>query len=333
MKRILTLLICLILLSGMAAAQIETTANVRLRTGPSTDDRIITTLPKGTVLIDLDSIMYDAQERPWYWVAWEGQDGWVCGDYLKITGESEYGAPSGDVISESRWVSVSLLSPNGAEAYPSGFGGCELWLFPDGTAHWLVYNGDGFLSRNPVGHWTRTGDDSLVFYQAEDLETAGEEEMRSFMLTDEGLFTPWDDDLILCLSAYDVLDRWLPISRDRLLGEWTFYAGETEGWEYTAAEEGINSTIRFSEAPNGNISFDYRWNDIVKSGIAEYNTNGLPGENDLMTAWAPWYICIERQGDERIDAYLLDDSFLRVEKFYDLDGSPAVSTQDYVRLD
>lgn len=331
MKRFWIVLLCLLLSAGTAMAELETTAKVRLRTGPDTSYRAITTVPEGTVLTDLDSIMYDAQERPWYWVEWNGQECWVCGDYAIMTGEQESGASPGESLAESRWVSVSLLGADGAQAYPSGFGGSELWLFPDGTAHWLVYNGDGLLSRDPVGHWQKTGDASLVFYQTESLAAAEEWAVQRFEVTDEGLCTPWDDELTLHLTAYDVLDRWLPSSRDRLIGDWVMYAGETEGWQYMAEEEGVDATLRFTEAPNGNLYYDYRRNGAVQTGVAQYNLNGEAGASDLMTAWAPWYLCIDLQGNERTCAFLANDALLRVESFYYLDGTPCLSTQDYIR--
>jgi uncharacterized protein YgiM (DUF1202 family) len=56
-----------------------TTANLNLRKGPSTDDAVITTMPKDSTVVAVEETPTDN----WYHVTYDGQDGWASGSYLE----------------------------------------------------------------------------------------------------------------------------------------------------------------------------------------------------------------------------------------------------------
>lgn len=62
-----------------AATKFTTTANLNLRTGPSTSDSIILTMPKGSEIEAVEETPTDN----WYHVTFNGQDGWASGSYLE----------------------------------------------------------------------------------------------------------------------------------------------------------------------------------------------------------------------------------------------------------
>jgi rare lipoprotein A len=65
-------------------AELTTTANLNLRTGPSTSHSVITTMEKGSVVVALG----DTQSG-WYHVeTQDGEQGWASGKYLKANGGS-----------------------------------------------------------------------------------------------------------------------------------------------------------------------------------------------------------------------------------------------------
>lgn len=61
--------------------KLRTTANLRLRDGPSTDAKVLLTVPANTLLLPT------VNENGWSKVSFEGNNGWVSNDYLESVGE------------------------------------------------------------------------------------------------------------------------------------------------------------------------------------------------------------------------------------------------------
>lgn len=70
----------------------KTTANLRLREGPSTNDGTITTLSRGTTVTILDG----APQNGFYKVSAGGDEGYCHGNYLALTSGSGSGSSSGE---------------------------------------------------------------------------------------------------------------------------------------------------------------------------------------------------------------------------------------------
>ncbi|GAA1858390.1 hypothetical protein GCM10009715_02380 [Paeniglutamicibacter psychrophenolicus] len=68
-------------------ASVRTTANLNLRTGPSTGYRILVTIPKGTTVKVLSRA-----SNGWYKVSYAGRTGWVSNYYVTAVGSSSPGA-------------------------------------------------------------------------------------------------------------------------------------------------------------------------------------------------------------------------------------------------
>lgn len=80
-------------LGGQVASgsKVETTAKVNLRTGPSTSQKIIETLPKGTTL----TIVKSTPTAGFYQVDHDGTTGWVSGKYIAIVEDADAPTPGG----------------------------------------------------------------------------------------------------------------------------------------------------------------------------------------------------------------------------------------------
>ncbi len=108
MKRIIIMLLALCILTGSALADIETTGNVNLRRGPGKEYSIVATVPKGTVLIDLDSIIKDDRGTEWYWVEYNGISCWISSKYANIIGRAGCIALEGYYGSNLKWAAQDL---------------------------------------------------------------------------------------------------------------------------------------------------------------------------------------------------------------------------------
>ena len=71
--------------------QLETTANLNFRTGPSNGDRVLRVLPKGTVV---RTVELTNPENSYYKIQHEGEAGWSHGGYMRVVGPA------------SPWVSI-----------------------------------------------------------------------------------------------------------------------------------------------------------------------------------------------------------------------------------
>ena len=79
---------------------LKTTGNVNMRTGPGTDNRLVTTLTKGS------SVVYQGQSSGrWHYVKYGAVYGWVYNDYLEI--DASRPAPTEEPEPEENMVSVS----------------------------------------------------------------------------------------------------------------------------------------------------------------------------------------------------------------------------------
>ena len=64
--------------TGSSTVIVKTTAKVKLRSGPSTDDKSLGTVPKGT---ELES---EGEEDGWTKVTYNGKEGYIRSDYLEV---------------------------------------------------------------------------------------------------------------------------------------------------------------------------------------------------------------------------------------------------------
>lgn len=85
-RRILSLVLVLMLIAGIALAEkVTTTGSVNMRSKPGLSYTIINTVPKGVTLEELD---WDTDDRDiiWYKVKYGGKTGWISSTYAKEQG-------------------------------------------------------------------------------------------------------------------------------------------------------------------------------------------------------------------------------------------------------
>lgn len=63
---------------------LRATANVHVRKGPGTENKIMGTLPSGTIVSYLRVSKKDTKKKTWYKINYNGQEGWVISDYVKF---------------------------------------------------------------------------------------------------------------------------------------------------------------------------------------------------------------------------------------------------------
>ena len=87
--RLLALALVLALLGGAALAEVKTTGNVWLRSGPGLSYSQITSFSKGRTLTYLGESSVDERGVTWYKVSSGRHTGWVSSRYSKLVGETE----------------------------------------------------------------------------------------------------------------------------------------------------------------------------------------------------------------------------------------------------
>lgn len=79
--------LALMLLCGLALAEVRTTASVNLRSGPGLDYDIVTSYPEGKSLEYLGETSTDDRGVAWYKVSTDKGEGWVSSRYAELKGE------------------------------------------------------------------------------------------------------------------------------------------------------------------------------------------------------------------------------------------------------
>jgi len=85
--RIAALALTLMLLCGLALAEVRTTASVNMRTGPGLNYEIVTSFSAGKSLTYLGESSVDDRGVTWYKVSGGKYTGWVSSKYTKLVGE------------------------------------------------------------------------------------------------------------------------------------------------------------------------------------------------------------------------------------------------------
>ncbi len=86
--------------AASAAATYATTANLNVRTGPSTSTKILTTLKKGTKVTGTGSVSKD-----WLPITYDGKKAYVCADYLKKSAAS---SSSSSVVTTTKKTTANV---------------------------------------------------------------------------------------------------------------------------------------------------------------------------------------------------------------------------------
>lgn len=92
--RIAALAMALVLLCGLALAEVRTTASVNLRSGPGLSYAIVTSYPEGKSLTYLGESSVDERGVTWYKVSSGKNTGWISSRYSKLVGENAEAAPT-----------------------------------------------------------------------------------------------------------------------------------------------------------------------------------------------------------------------------------------------
>ncbi|MFO0762549.1 MAG: SH3 domain-containing protein [Byssovorax sp.] len=160
--------------SHAAGSKLVTTANLNLRTGPSTNKSILHVIPEGAEVTLLDA----APQNGFYHVKHDGTTGWSYGAYLKLKASGGGGSPgggSGSGVSQKRtdaleraksavgfsyWWGHGRFRPEGPSASNAGScsGSCP------SCSHSGSYGGDcsglaGKVWQVPASNSTLTDDD------------------------------------------------------------------------------------------------------------------------------------------------------------------------------
>jgi len=86
--RILTVSAALMLILGLALAEVRTTGDVWLRTGPGLDYEAVSILSSGKSFEYLGETSVDGRGVAWYRISAGGKEGWVSSRYTELIGES-----------------------------------------------------------------------------------------------------------------------------------------------------------------------------------------------------------------------------------------------------
>ena len=86
--RILAVAVALMLILGLALAEVRTTGDVWLRTGPGLDYDAVSILSSGKTFEYLGESSVDERGVAWYRISAGGKEGWVSSRYTELIGES-----------------------------------------------------------------------------------------------------------------------------------------------------------------------------------------------------------------------------------------------------
>ena len=86
--RVLVMAVALMLILGLALAEVRTTGNVWLRTGPGLDYDAVSILSSGKSFEYLGESSVDERGVAWYRIIAGEKEGWVSSRYTELIGES-----------------------------------------------------------------------------------------------------------------------------------------------------------------------------------------------------------------------------------------------------
>lgn len=104
---LLTLVLAFVLVAGAAMAEVRTTGNVNLRTGPGLDYEIVGSVEPDTELEYLDRVSTDERGVDWYLVEYKKGESWISSRYSELIGEIAAPAVDYDPVAAADWVEVS----------------------------------------------------------------------------------------------------------------------------------------------------------------------------------------------------------------------------------
>lgn len=88
MKKLIAAILILFVLIGAACAEVVTTGNVNLRTGPGLAYDVLTSVSEGKSLTYLKQTSIDDRGIAWYLVDHKGTECWISSVYSKVVGEA-----------------------------------------------------------------------------------------------------------------------------------------------------------------------------------------------------------------------------------------------------
>ena len=119
--KILAAALALMLLCAGALAEVRTTGNVYMRTGPGLSYSTITSYPTGSTLTYLGETSVDGRGVAWYKVSDGSHTGWMSSRYSKLVGEksgSSSSGSSGSSESSSSEAFEGQMFPSADELIP-----------------------------------------------------------------------------------------------------------------------------------------------------------------------------------------------------------------------
>lgn len=103
------ILVAAVVICACALADVVTTDNVNMRSGPSSDYRVICTIPKDTHVEYVDEKCRANGEVSWYQVKYEGKKGWIYAEYAKYDGVESVIASEYDLANIDSFLDVSVF--------------------------------------------------------------------------------------------------------------------------------------------------------------------------------------------------------------------------------
>ena len=94
MRRILGIAMALMLLCAAASAEVRTTGNVNLRTGPGLSYNVVDSVGSGTEMEYLGETFQDNRGVDWYKVCFKGMEVWVSSRYSTLIEETTFMTPA-----------------------------------------------------------------------------------------------------------------------------------------------------------------------------------------------------------------------------------------------
>ncbi len=242
-----------------------------------------------------------------------------------------------DQLADTRWVAVCEewtdyeTGEVSITQLPDEYGGYELLLFGDGTAQWQALSGhNGGLACDPNGYW-RMHNGQIVFSAHRDLSQSEEWDIIVFDEAENAIIWNVNERRRVILEPATMMEKWQAPAIQSLIDTWTFVYGSTDGWEYTAEEEGDQTQLRFYLNQYGELCMDYESNQGIVTSAKALPTEYISGSESLISGWAPWHVQVDLFNDMKTRIFMPDENTVQLENTYLLDGSPAVSSRIFKR--
>lgn len=370
MKRGICTALLLILLCTAALSDVGITGDrVNLRTGPSVDYAVRTSVRRGTVLTDLGYTATDKKGDSWYYVENQGNPCWVSSRYAErevITLDVPAAAEFAHKELLGRWKMTAHTQPGLAveersPAYTNAL--LQLTLVHDAEQGASLQGdlrlNDGVLLRRfllsaewanqPVTAWGQ---------EIEGVETQKEGwSVRLWDPAEEGLWTlylePVDENRLTLYfpgaenhqhvfsferaGEEDTDDAFLPekwqvLDTEQLPGDWQAAYGRIDTYSYEAQAEGVDASLSFYRYERGEV-----WLNWTQSDGTEWNgirITALDASNMRTSIDAPWYVDLTRfvEPGRRAYLYLEDAQTLYLVEEYTIDGMPTSDCLVYKRM-